>query len=144
MARVQLALPEARLSRQSSAKLQLRSETCGMGFGFTGQFALHFLLFTIAGQVVSSWATFGGLVTVLTDLTHRRALCEAQSMETSRRYEKAQKAAPSHLAREGGKLDVARDACLSSSVATDWNQKSTRDQKSDSSDRARSQTAASR
>ena len=75
----------------------------------TGQPALAYLRYIIAGELAGAWAEFGGLGAMLANLASVMELPVLQNMETACRFERAQNAAWTHLARERGSLQIIRD-----------------------------------
>ena len=70
----------------------------------TGQLALAYLRYIIAGELSGAWTKFGGLGAMLTNLASILELSVLRNMETACRFERTQSAAWSHLARERGSL----------------------------------------
>ena len=82
------------------------AKTC---FPRTGKLALHYLPFTIPGDVANARAKFGSLGAKLSGLAHIAQLSVAQNMGTGPRFGEARNAAGPHLARECGNAEVVRD-----------------------------------
>ena len=61
------------------------------GFLNTGQLALAYLRYIIAGEFAGAWTKFGGLGAMLTNLASILELSALQNMETACRFERTQK-----------------------------------------------------
>ena len=75
----------------------------------TGQLALAYLRYIIAGELSGAWSKFGGLGALLTNLASILELSVLQNMETACRFERTQSSAWSHLARERGSLQTIKE-----------------------------------
>ena len=75
----------------------------------TGQLALAYLRYIIAGELSGAWTKFGGLGALLTNLASILELSVLQNMETACRFERTQSAAWPHLARERGSLRTIKE-----------------------------------
>ena len=75
----------------------------------TGQLALTYLRYIMAGELSGAWTKFGGLGAMLTNLASIMELSVLQNMETACRFERTQSAAWSHLARERGSLQTIKE-----------------------------------
>ena len=75
----------------------------------TGKLASAYLRYIVAGEVAAARKKFGGLGALLTNLAAFLGLSAIQHLETASRFERAQSAAWSHLARERGGLQVIKE-----------------------------------
>ena len=75
----------------------------------TEQLALAHLRYIVAGEIDLAPKKFGGLGAFLTNLVTLLELAVIQKMEAASRFERAQSAARSHLARERGSLQVVKE-----------------------------------
>ena len=75
----------------------------------TGQLALAYLRYIIAGELAGAWNKFGVLGALLKNLASIMELSVPQNMETACRFEEAQSAAWSRPARERGSLQIIKD-----------------------------------
>ena len=75
----------------------------------TGQLALAYLRYVVAGELAGAWAKFGGLGALVANLASMLELSVIRNMETAIRFERAQSAAWPHLAQERGSLQTAKE-----------------------------------
>ena len=74
----------------------------------TGQLALAYLRYIVAGGIAGVWTKFGRLGALLTNLASTMELSIVQNMETASCFERVQSVAWPHLARERGILQTIK------------------------------------
>ena len=95
------ALQDPARERASEAEKNRQKGNAVMtSFLNTGQLALVYVRYIIAGELAGGWTKFGGLGALLTNLATELDLSIIRNMETASRFERAQSAAWSYLARE--------------------------------------------
>ena len=82
-------------TRQQRNGVQTRFANCP-------QLALSYLRYIIAGEAAGAWKAFGGMGAMLSHLAHLQKVAMTQNAETSFRFERAQSAKSSQLARNRG------------------------------------------
>ena len=95
--------PEQSRQWKNSAKTSLLN---------TGQLALAYVRYVIAGEMVVAWPKYGGLGAMLTNVARLLKPSVVQDIETASRFERAQSSARAHLARGRGNLQLVRDELI--------------------------------
>ena len=99
----------ARKKAFEAEKSRQRRNALKTSFLNTGQLALAYLRYIVAGELAGYWAEFGGLGAILTHLASTIELSITKNVKTASRFERARSAAWSHLARARGSLQTIKD-----------------------------------
>ena len=75
----------------------------------TGQLALAYLRYIIAGELAGAWGKFDGLGAPLSNLASMHDLSVIRNMETACRFERTRGAARPNLAPERGRLQTIKE-----------------------------------
>ena len=93
--------PDYKRARENEKLRQQRNGVKTL-FMNSSQLSLAYLRYIVAGEVAGAWDAFGGMGAMLSHLAHLHKLSATQNMETSFRFERAQSAKWSQLARNRG------------------------------------------
>ena len=104
-----ISSPQTSHCRRKSSPTSKCVET---SFLNTGQLASPHLRYMVAGDIAGAWGDFGSFGALPANLSRLLELSAIPNMGAAPRFEHAQRPAWSHLARERGSLQLAKDELI--------------------------------